>query len=143
MSRNSYETTYNQFYMWKEDRQIGIKLVRGYLTQLKQQQSKRVAHSKMCELAAILPQKHPETDWSWIKTHAREYSKEIGMAEIHRRPAPHEHLTVMAWKRGIDGRKNYGDGAIIDADGQIIAAANAVWVELTDPKLIEAVKAGA
>lgn len=64
-------------------------------------------------------------------------------AEIHRRPAPHEHLTVMAWKRGIDGRKNYGDGAIIDADGHIIAAANAVWVELTDPKLIEAVKAGA
>ena len=47
----------------------------------------------------------------------------------------------MAWARGVDGRKNYADGALIDEIGTIIAAANAVWIELTDPKVIAAVKA--
>ena len=63
-------------------------------------------------------------------------------AEIRRRPRPDERLIVMAWPRGVDGRKNYGDGALIDENGDIVAAANAVWLELTDPKMIEAVKAG-
>lgn len=63
-------------------------------------------------------------------------------AEIYRRPKAGERLTVMAWKRGTDGRKNYGDGALVDEQGEVIAAANAVWIELTDPKVIAAVKAG-
>jgi len=64
------------------------------------------------------------------------------IAEIYRRPKPGERLIVMAWARGVDGRKNYGDGALIDENGEIVAAANATWIELTDPKMIEAVKAG-
>ena len=64
-------------------------------------------------------------------------------AEVRRRPKPGETLTVMAWPRGVDGRKNYADGALIDDHGEIVAAANAVWIELTDPKMIAAVKAGA
>lgn len=63
-------------------------------------------------------------------------------AEIYRRPKAGERLIVMAWKRGIDGRKNYGDGALVDEQGDVVAAANAVWIELTDPKVIAAVKAG-
>lgn len=63
-------------------------------------------------------------------------------AEIYRRPKAGERLTVMSWKRGIDGRKNFGDGALIDERGDVVAAANAVWIELTDPKMIAAVKAG-
>ena len=63
-------------------------------------------------------------------------------AEIYRRPQSGEKLTVMAWPRGVDGRKNYGDGAIVDEAGDVLAAANAVWIELTDPKIIAQVKAG-
>lgn len=60
--------------------------------------------------------------------------------DIRRRPKVGERLIVMAWARGVTGRKNYGDGALIDENGEIIAAANAVWIELTDPKMIAAVK---
>lgn len=64
-------------------------------------------------------------------------------AEIYRRPKPGERLTVMAWPRGVEGRKNFGDGALVDDQGEVIAAANALWIELTDPNMIAAVKAGA
>ncbi|MFN3212959.1 MAG: hypothetical protein ACE37M_07635 [Henriciella sp.] len=63
-------------------------------------------------------------------------------AEIYRRPAPGEQLIVMAWPRGVEGRKNFADAAIVDADGDVLAAANAVWIELTDPNMIAAMKAG-
>lgn len=64
-------------------------------------------------------------------------------AEIYRRPAPGERLIAMAWKQGVDGRKNYADGALVDEAGKVIAAANAVWIELTDPKMIAAIRGGA
>jgi hypothetical protein len=64
-------------------------------------------------------------------------------AEIHRRPKPGERLVAMAWKRGVDGRKNHADGALVDEAGAVIAAANAVWIELTDPDMIAAIRAGA
>ncbi len=64
-------------------------------------------------------------------------------AEIYRRPAPGETLIAMAWKQRVDGRKNYADGALVDASGKVIAAANAVWIELTDPDLIASIRAGA
>jgi hypothetical protein len=49
----------------------------------------------------------------------------------------------MAWKQRVDGRKNYADGALVDEAGKVIAAANAVWIELTDPKMIAAIRSGA
>lgn len=58
-------------------------------------------------------------------------------AEIRRRPRAGEALTVAAWKTGEEGRKKYSSSAIYDADRRIIAAANAVWIEIADPKLIE------
>jgi len=64
-------------------------------------------------------------------------------ADIYRRPKPGERLIVMAWARGVEGRKNFGDGALIDENGEVIAAANALWIELTDPAMIAAVTAGA
>lgn len=64
-------------------------------------------------------------------------------AEIHRRPKPGERLIAMAWKQRVDGRKNYADGALVDEAGKVIAAANAVWIELTDPKMIAAIRSGA
>ncbi|WP_300378144.1 hotdog fold domain-containing protein [Henriciella sp.] len=63
--------------------------------------------------------------------------------EVHRRPTPGERLIAMAWKQGVDGRKNYADGALVDAAGEVVAASNAVWVELTDPDMIAAIRAGA
>ncbi len=64
-------------------------------------------------------------------------------AEIRSRPKTGERLTVMAWPRGVDGRKNYADGAILNAAGEVLAVSNAVWIELTDPEMIAAITEGA
>jgi hypothetical protein len=57
--------------------------------------------------------------------------------EVRRRPKPGAPLTVAAWKTGEDGRKRFSSSALYDEGGEIIAAANAVWIEIADPKLIE------
>ncbi len=62
-------------------------------------------------------------------------------AEVYRRPKSKEELIIMAWARGVDGRKLFGDCAIVDEKGEIIAASNAVWIEITDPKKIEMFRA--
>lgn len=62
-------------------------------------------------------------------------------ADIARRPAPGETLTVAAWRTGVDGRKHYSSSAIYDAAGAVIAAANAVWIEIKDPALIAKLRA--
>ena len=60
--------------------------------------------------------------------------------EIHRRPHMDEKLTVAAWRTGADGRKYFSSSAIYDADNQIIAKANAVWIEINDPAFLEKLK---
>ncbi|MEZ5892531.1 MAG: hypothetical protein R3C58_05215 [Parvularculaceae bacterium] len=57
-------------------------------------------------------------------------------AEIMRRPKPGERLIAAAWRAGEDGRKHYADSILLDENREIIAAANAVWIELVDPALI-------
>lgn len=57
-------------------------------------------------------------------------------AEIRRRPKPGERLIAMAWKTGSEGRKHFSDSALVDADGEFIAAANAVWIELDNPQFL-------
>ncbi|MFQ5564517.1 MAG: hypothetical protein ACE5FO_13230 [Parvularculaceae bacterium] len=58
-------------------------------------------------------------------------------AEIKRRPAPGENLLVAAWKTGAEGRKHFSSSALYDEDRAVIAAANAVWIEINDPALVE------
>jgi len=53
-------------------------------------------------------------------------------AEIRRRPRPGERLIAAAWPDRSDGRKHYASSALLDESREIIAAANALWIEL-DP----------
>ena len=61
-------------------------------------------------------------------------------AEIRRRPEPGERLIAAAWRTGEDGRKHFSASALFDADRTMIAAAEAVWIELNDPKMLERLK---
>lgn len=58
-------------------------------------------------------------------------------ADIARRPTPGEALTVAAWRTGGEGRKHYAASALFDEAGALIAAANAVWIEIANPALLE------
>ena len=57
-------------------------------------------------------------------------------AEIRRRPKPGERLIAAAWRAGEEGRKHYSDSVLLDENREIVAAANAVWIELNDPELM-------
>ncbi len=51
-------------------------------------------------------------------------------ARIERLPeagAPH---AVMSWPRGLDGRRKHTGSALVDASGDVLAAAHATWFEL-------------
>lgn len=61
--------------------------------------------------------------------------------DIKRRPAPGERLVVAAWKTGQERRKHFSSSAIYDEAGEIIAGANAVWIEIVDPALLARLKA--
>ena len=52
--------------------------------------------------------------------------------EIRRRPKPGRRLIVAAWPDRSEGRKHFASAALLDNDRDIIAAANALWVELDD-----------
>ena len=60
--------------------------------------------------------------------------------EIKRRPKTGEQLLVAGWRTGQDGRKHFSSSALFDADGRVIAASNAVWIELHDSKMLERLK---
>ena len=62
-------------------------------------------------------------------------------AEVYRRPAPGERLIVAAWRDGQEGRKHFSSSVIYDEERNIIAAANAVWIELNDPAMLARLKA--
>jgi hypothetical protein len=51
-------------------------------------------------------------------------------AEVVRRPAPGEALTVTGWTLAHDGRKHHSASVIHDADGHAIAMAKALWVDI-------------
>lgn len=51
--------------------------------------------------------------------------------DIKRRPKAGERLVVAAWPEGSDGRKHHAASVLLDASRTIIAAANALWIELS------------
>ncbi|PQA88659.1 hypothetical protein [Hyphococcus luteus] len=61
-------------------------------------------------------------------------------AEIRRRPKPGERLIAAAWRTGEDGRKHFSSSVLLDEKREIVAAANAIWIELNDPALVEKIK---
>ncbi|WDI32364.1 hypothetical protein PUV54_04050 [Hyphococcus flavus] len=62
-------------------------------------------------------------------------------ADIRRRPKPGERLIVAAWPEKSEGRKHFASTVLLDANRDIIAAANAVWIELNDPEMLEKLRA--
>lgn len=58
-------------------------------------------------------------------------------AEIRRRPKPGERLIAMAWAKGAEGRKHFSDSALVDENGEAVAVANALWIELNDPEFMK------
>jgi hypothetical protein len=51
-------------------------------------------------------------------------------AEIHATPRPGEHHVLTAWPISRDGRKLHTGSALFTAGGELLAAANAVWIEV-------------
>jgi len=49
----------------------------------------------------------------------------------HRDVLVGERLAAVGWLRGADGRKRYTSSALVDAEGETVAQADAVWIELT------------
>lgn len=52
--------------------------------------------------------------------------------EIFRRPKQGERLIAAAWRERSDGRKHYASAVLLDEDREIIAAGNALWIELAE-----------
>jgi hypothetical protein len=50
--------------------------------------------------------------------------------EVKRLPHVSEHLVVTGWGRGRDGRKLFGASAVATADGETLARANTLWIEV-------------
>jgi hypothetical protein len=51
-------------------------------------------------------------------------------ARIDRLPEIGERLVVIGWPMGVEGRKHFAGSALLDADGNEIAAAQAIWIEI-------------
>ncbi len=60
--------------------------------------------------------------------------------EITRRPKAGERLIAAAWRTGQEDRKHFSASALFDEKRNLIAAANATWIELNDPKFLERLK---
>lgn len=54
-------------------------------------------------------------------------------ASIEAVPMVGDQLIVFAWPRGVDGRKLYSASALATPEGEILAAAEAVWIEIPKP----------
>jgi hypothetical protein len=50
--------------------------------------------------------------------------------QINRLPRVGEHLIVTGWSRGVDGRKMHAASAIASAEGETLARANTLWIEV-------------
>lgn len=70
---------------------------------------------------------------AWIHSDADRGPSVLGTlaAQIHRPLAPSEQAVVGGWVIDISGRKVRSGSAIWTADGEVVAAARAVWLELT------------
>ena len=62
-------------------------------------------------------------------------------ADIRRRPEPGERLIAAAWRTGEEGRKHFSSSVLLDENRDIVAAANALWIEIVDPALLARLKA--
>jgi hypothetical protein len=51
-------------------------------------------------------------------------------ARIDRLPEIGEPLVVIGWPMGVDRRKHYAGSALVDGDGDEVAAAAATWIEI-------------
>lgn len=49
-------------------------------------------------------------------------------ARIARRPYPGDQCIIVAWATGRDGRKLFASSALLSADGEILAFAEATWI---------------
>lgn len=55
-------------------------------------------------------------------------------AAVHRLPRPGETLVVVGAARGVDGRRTLTAASLVDADGEVVGAAEHVWFAV-DPAL--------
>ena len=51
-------------------------------------------------------------------------------ARIERLPELGERLVAIGWQIGVEGRKHYAGSALLDASGDEVAAAAAIWIEI-------------
>jgi hypothetical protein len=49
-------------------------------------------------------------------------------AQVHQRPKPGDRCIVVAWPTGRDGRKLFANSALLGADGETLAVAQATWL---------------
>lgn len=61
--------------------------------------------------------------------------------DIRRRPKPGERLIAAAWPDRSDGRKHYASSVLLDENRNVVAAANALWIEVRDEALLAQLKA--
>jgi hypothetical protein len=65
---------------------------------------------------------------------------------IDRLPRVGEHLVVIGWGRGVEGRKMWAASAIASAEGETLARAETLWIDVTAAdlgRLAESVQAAA
>jgi hypothetical protein len=55
-------------------------------------------------------------------------------AHIEWRPHPGDRCIIVAWPTGRDGRKLFANSAVLNADGEALAFAEATWL-LVDRKV--------
>jgi hypothetical protein len=55
-------------------------------------------------------------------------------ATLAGRPEAGDDCRVVAWPIGHDGRKHMAGSALLDADGQVLAAARTVWISVPRPE---------
>jgi hypothetical protein len=51
-------------------------------------------------------------------------------ARVERPVRAGEPHALLAWPLGVDGRKRHAGSALFDAEGRLLAAARALWIEL-------------
>lgn len=72
--------------------------------------------------------------WAWFHRPEPEPPHVLGKlaAQLHRVPALGERTVAAGWPRGVEGRKLHSSSAIWSADGELLAAADATWIALTE-----------
>ena len=51
-------------------------------------------------------------------------------ARIEARPTPGDRCVVVAWPTGRAGRKIFAGGALLGKDGEVLAVAQAIWLQV-------------